>query len=278
MKGIPKPSLYQPLDQITFAVIDVETTGLKPGLGHRLCELAIVRGKLGQEPEMFSQRVNPERPVDPDARRVHNIPDEALRQSPRFAEIAPTVRDLLEGTVIVAHNAPFDLGFLAAEWRRLRWPPPSAHAIDTLSLARRWLRLRRNSLEHVARSLGVPIHHAHSALGDAQATWSVLKAMVSRLGWGGVRTLGDLISAQGGTIRWPEATWEHLPTPLREALETHRPLWLRYVNAQGALSERYVEPLDAYDGYLIAYCHLRREQRAFRLDRIMEMRLEGNVP
>jgi DNA polymerase-3 subunit epsilon len=274
MELLPKLSLRQPLDRIIFAVVDVETTGLNPGLGHRLCEIAVVRQMGGRELGAFSQRVNPERPVDPGARAVHGIPDEALRVAPRFVEIAPTVREWLDGAVVVGHNAPFDVGFLAAEWRRLRWPPPSVHIVDTLTLARRWLRLPRNGLTFVARALGVPTHEAHSALGDAHITGRVLDVLIRDLRGRGVTTLGDLISAQGGPTYWPSSQWENLPLPLREALQSRRRLWLRYMAEDGGPTERWVEPLDVCEGYLIAYCHLRQAQRVFRLDRIVEMRLE----
>ncbi|MCS7261452.1 MAG: 3'-5' exonuclease, partial [Anaerolineae bacterium] len=129
------------LEHATFTAVDVETTGLDPGLGHRLCEIAIVRWQDGHELETFTQRVNPERPVDPGAQDIHGISDEALRDAPRFEEIAPLVRNYLEHAVIVGHNVLFDVGFLAAEWRRLRWPTPEVILVDTLTLARLWLDL-----------------------------------------------------------------------------------------------------------------------------------------
>ncbi len=277
MDLLPKLSLQQPLDRITFAVVDVETTGLNPSLGHRLCEIAVVRQMDDRELDAFSQRVNPERPVDPDARAVHRIPDEELWAAPRFAEIAPTVRGWLEGAIVVGHNVPFDLGFLAAEWRRLRWPPPTVRIIDTLALARRWLQLPRNSLIFVARALGIPVHEAHSALGDARITGRVLNVLIRGLSSRGLTTLGDLISAQGGPIHWPSNQWGNLPPALREALQSRRRLWLRYMNESGGFTERWVEPLDVSESYLIAYCHLRQAQRTFRLDRILEMRLEDGL-
>jgi len=269
--------LSLPLEAVTFAVVDVETTGLDPSLGHRICEIAIVRGTLDGDVSTFRQYVNPERPVDPGARAVHRIPDEVLWSAPRFEEIAPVIRDWLDGAVIVGHNASFDLGFLAAEWRRLRWPPPPVYVIDTLTLARRWLRLPRYSLGSVARALNVSIRDAHRALEDAQATWEVLRSLVYLLGVRGAATLADLIRAQGGPMHWPSVTWDHLPSPLQEALRRGRRLWLRYLSPYQGLTERWVQPLDVSNGYLIAYCHLRGAQRTFRLDRILEMRLDDDA-
>jgi DNA polymerase-3 subunit epsilon len=268
-----RPSLDQPVEQVVFAVMDVETTGLDPTLGHRLCEIAIIRGMGGRELAMFSQRVNPERPVDPGARAVHGISDAELWAAPRFVEIAPVVRELLEGAVLVAHNAPFDLGFLAAEWRRLRWPAPKVHVVDTLSLARRWLQLPYNGLASVASALGIRAQNVHSALGDARITWQVFHEFTRHLRHCGFTTLGDLINAQGGPIYWPNVGWERLPAPLVQALQGRYRLWLRYVDDYGDCTERLVDPLDANSRYLIAYCHLRQAERTFRLDRILEMRI-----
>lgn len=259
------------LEHTTFTVVDVETTGLDPAWGHRLCEIAIVLWQGGREREAFTQRVNPERPIDPDAQAVHGISDEELQDAPRFAEIAPIVRDYLEHAIIVGHNVLFDVGFLAAEWRRLRWPPPEAIFVDTLALARDWLRLGSNRLTSVADALGIPTAGAHSALGDARITAQVLHALIRVLNNYDVYTLEDLIEAQGGPLFWPSSSWEHLPDSLQEALVNGRGIWLRYVDRSGAVTERWVQPLDADDEYLIAYCHLRQAQRVFRLDRILEM-------
>jgi len=271
-------SLVVPLERVTFAVVDVETTGLDPSLGHRICEIAIVRGTLDGDVSTFRQYVNPERPVDPGARAVHRIPDEVLWRAPRFEEIAPVVRDWLDASVIVGHNASFDPSFLAAEWRRLRWPPPPVYVIDTLTLARRWLRLPRYSLDAVARALRVFRRDAHRALGDAQTTWEVLRSLLRLLGIHSNATLADLMKAQGRPMHWPSVAWDHLPPPLQEALRSGRRLWLRYLSPYQGLTERWVQPLDVSNGYLIAYCHLRGAQRTFRLDRILDMRLDDRDP
>lgn len=271
MDPLSPPFGQHALEHITFTVVDVETTGLDPAWGHRLCEIAIVLWQGGRELEAFTQRVNPERPIDPGAQAVHGISDEELQDAPRFMEIAPIVRDYLEQAVLVGHNVLFDVSFLAAEWRRLRWPPPEVTLVDTLALARYWLGLGSNRLTFVADALGIPSAGAHSALGDARITAQVLYALLRFLNDHDVHTLDDLIEAQGGPLFWPYSSWEHLPDLLQEALLCGRGIWLRYVDRSGAITERWVQPLDADGEYLIAYCHLRQAQRVFRLDRILEM-------
>ena len=94
---------------------------------------------------------------------IRDRTDWDVASQPVFAQVAERVRSMLENAVLVAHNAPFDLGFLAAEWRRLRWPPRMGFTIDTLALARRGYAFRRNNLGEVARSLRVRIDREHRA-------------------------------------------------------------------------------------------------------------------
>ena len=180
--------------------------------------------------------------------------------------------------MLVAHNAPFDLSFLAAEWRRLGWPPRLGFAVDTLSLARRVYSFRRNSLGEVARGLRVRIDRQHRAMGDVWTTLRVFERMLADLQRHDVVTLADLLDAQGGNVLWPEPELPDLPHVLETALVERRRLWLRYRNSSGHISERWVEPLDVSGNdvsvYLVAHCLHRGEQRTFRLDRIVEMRLE----
>lgn len=102
--------------------------------------------------------------------------------------------------------------------------------------------------------------------------------MLADLNRQGSVTLGNLLDAQGGNVLWPEPPSLTLPPPLETALGDGRRLWLRYRNQQGQVSERWVEPLDVTgDGrtlYLAAYCLEQAEQRTFRLDRILAMRLD----
>jgi DNA polymerase III alpha subunit (gram-positive type) len=102
----------------------------------------------------------------------------------------------LEGAVIVAHNAPFDLGFLHFELRRAGVEPAPIPALDTLLLARRWYRFRSNALGAVAHELGVPTGRLHRAAEDVAVTWGVFARMRQRLEPLGMRTLAAWLAAQ----------------------------------------------------------------------------------
>ncbi len=274
------PLLSLPLYQVPFAVLDVETTGLFPGLGDAICEVAVLQVDEGKVREEYQSLVDPGRPVSPDAYAVNRIGAELLRGAPRFAQIADQVLERLRGRAVVAHNAAFDLSFLVAALEEEQLPIPDNPVVDTLALSRLCFGFPKNNLHAVAQDLGIVISRKHRALGDTWTTWRVLEFFMQDLQsrWG-IGTLGELIRAQGGPIPWPRGyPRAALPDVLAEALDRRRLLFLRYRSSEGEVTERSVEPLrvGTYQGivYLVARCTLRGEQRTFRLDRILEMRLD----
>ena len=100
-----------------FTVFDVETTGLDPRQGHRILEIAGVRVEGGKilEDRIFSQLVNPERPIPWEAKSVNKITDEEVASAPTIDAVLPEFLRFTEGSLLVAHNAEFDMGFLAQE-------------------------------------------------------------------------------------------------------------------------------------------------------------------
>ena len=274
---MPYPSPTTALDDLSLAFLDVETTGLSPRYGDRVCEIAIVQSHLDLVQATFSSLVNPERPISPGASAINGLKDEDVRDAPRFAQVADTVLAALSERAVVCHNAPFDLTFVAAEMRRIAYPFHPPIVLDTLQLARRCYNFASNSLPHVAAALSIPAPNAHRALGDAMTTRAVYDRFIENLWTRGVRTLGDLMNTQGGAIEW---IVEEVPLPplVAEALSTKRRLFLKYVDAQGEVSERWVT-VQQVSGFgetlsLVAFCHLRKETRQFRLDRVVEMRIE----
>ncbi len=270
-----------PLSESTFAIFDVETTGLNPAYGHRVCEVACLRARDGEELASFESLVDPGRTISPGAFRVNRITAEMLADAPPFEEVAGPLLALMDNAVLVAHNAPFDLGFLAAELEIACLPPPEGAVIDTLALARRGYRFPRNSLSAVASALAVETGPEHRAMGDVWTTWRVLDQILWELDrrWG-VTTLGQLIAFQGGSIPYPHPRALPLPPTLAEAMEARGRVQMRYVDARGQETTRAVRPLrvDERRGhlYLIAHCYRAEALRTFRLDRVVEMVTEDD--
>ena len=270
---------HQPLDEAIFAVFDVETTGLSPAYGHRICEVGCLRVRNGVELDRFESLVDPRRSISPGAFRVNRITAEMLQGAPTFEQVADPLLKVIEGAVLVAHNAPFDLGFLAAELEIARLPVPENPVIDTLTLTRRTYSLARNSLSTVVAALGVKVSPTHRALSDVQATCGVLERIIEDLERRqGITTLGQLIEFQGGLVPYPHSRALSLPPAITDALENGGRVQMRYIDAKGQETNRLVRPIrvNARGGvlYLIAHCYRRDERRTFRLDRIVEMALE----
>jgi DNA polymerase-3 subunit epsilon len=271
--------LNQPLPGTTFAVLDVETTGLSPAYGHRVCEVACLRVCGGVVLDRAESLVDPLRPISPGAFHVNRITPTMLRGAPTFDAVAKALLRVLDGAVLVAHNAPFDLGFLATELEIARRPPLECPVVDTLSLVRRAYRFPSNSLSAVAEALNVELKPTHRAMSDVWTTFYVLERLLQRLehNWG-VTTLGGLIDFQGGPIPYPNSRTVPLPPAIAEAMQAGGLVRMRYVDARGQETDRVVRPLrvtaEQDNLYLIAHCYQRDALRTFRLDRIAEMTLE----
>ncbi len=164
-------------------VLDTETTGLEPSLGHRIIEIGCVelvnRRVTGRT---FHRYLNPERDIDAAALAVHGISRESLAGQPRFAEIAEALLEFLEDAEIVAHNASFDVGFLESELERCGRPlklTERCHVLDTLALAREMHPGQRNNLDALCKRYNVDnaARELHGALLDARILADVYLAM-----------------------------------------------------------------------------------------------------
>jgi DNA polymerase-3 subunit epsilon len=164
-------------------VLDTETTGLNPRSGDRVIEIGCVelvnRQLTGNN---FHRYINPERDSEEGALAVHGLTTEFLSDKPKFAEIADELRDYVGGAEVIIHNAPFDLGFLNAEFVRLKLPSFNQHiasVIDTLIQAKEMHPGKRNSLDALCDRYGVSNTHRklHGALLDAELLADVYLAM-----------------------------------------------------------------------------------------------------
>src|SRR5580704_6129081 len=164
-------------------ILDTETTGLNARTGDRILELGCVelvnRRLTGNNLHLY---INPERESDPGALAVHGLTTEFLSDKPKFREVADTLRDFIDGAEVIIHNAPFDLGFLDAEFALLGRAPFRAscgNVIDTLVDAKAMYPGKRNSLDALCDRLGVSNAHRtlHGALLDSELLAEVYLAM-----------------------------------------------------------------------------------------------------
>lgn len=204
-------------------VLDTETTGLEVSDGHRIIEIGCIelrnRRPTGRT---WHRYVQPERAVDAGALRVHGITGEFLAAQPRFAEVAGELIEFISGTELVIHNAPFDVGFLDAEFARLAEATTVAalcSVIDTLALARRMHPGQRNSLDALCRRYGVDASNRdlHGALLDARLLADVYLAMT---GGQGALTLEAEPAAAGRKEARRRAARARIPIPVIEPVAT----------------------------------------------------------
>jgi DNA polymerase III subunit epsilon len=164
-------------------ILDTETTGLNARTGDRILELGCVelvnRRLTGNNLHFY---INPERDSDPGALAVHGLTTEFLSDKPKFGEIADQIRDFIQGADLIIHNAPFDIGFLDAEFALLGLPPVSTYCgeiIDTLARAKQMFPGKRNSLDALCDRFGISNAHRtlHGALLDSELLAEVYLAM-----------------------------------------------------------------------------------------------------
>lgn len=200
-------------------LLDTETTGIGPEQGHRVIEIGCVelidRKLTGKHYHVY---LNPEREVDEGAFRVHGISSEFLQDKPLFQDVVSDFLQFIGGAELIIHNAPFDLGFLNAELKHVRWKKSIqdyCDIIDTLVLAREKHPGQRNSLDALCKRYDIDNSNRklHGALLDAEILAFVYLAMT-----GGQTSLfaDNQLSVKDAKAEIQQVTPLHLPNPVIE--------------------------------------------------------------
>ncbi len=189
------------LVDLSYTVFDTETTGLEPAAGDEIIQIGaarIVAGKLRRE-DCFEQLVDPQRDVPAASIPIHGIAPEALVGAPTIDAVLPAFYAYAGDTVLVAHNASFDMRFFELKQQRtgVRFEQP---VLDTLLLsAVVHPQQASHRLEDIAARFGVPVLGRHTALGDALLTAEIFVRMLPLLAERGIRTLGQALEASRAT-------------------------------------------------------------------------------
>ncbi|MBY8875837.1 DEDD exonuclease domain-containing protein [Micromonospora sp. PLK6-60] len=184
-----------PLHATTFVVVDLETTGGAPD-GGGITEIGAVKVRGGEQLGVLGTLVNPGVPIPPFITVLTGITQAMLLPAPPIEEVLPSFLEFLSDAVLVAHNAPYDVGFLKAACAKhgYRWPNP--RVLDTAALARRALlrdEVPNRKLGTLAAYFRTATQPTHRALDDAKATVDVLHGLIGRLGGHRVHTIGEAI-------------------------------------------------------------------------------------
>ena len=190
IKNIVTDSRGQSLDSM-FVVFDIETTGFS-AVNDRIIEIGAVKVENGMITEKFSEFVNPERPIPFEIEKLTSINDRMVEDAPNISVILPKFMDFCGGSVLVAHNADFDTGFIRHNCEALGLPYDYTY-VDTLGIARSFLEgLKNYKLDTVVEAMGCTLANHHRAVDDAGATADVFVRFLERFKKKNIRDLDEL--------------------------------------------------------------------------------------
>ncbi|MCB9471808.1 MAG: WYL domain-containing protein [Candidatus Obscuribacterales bacterium] len=277
---MPKVTYNSNLNDITFVAFDVETTGLSP-VANRLVELSGVKfsydnGKV----ETFSELIDPEMPIPREVTNIHGITDRMVRGKPNAAAVIPKFLSFIGAdSVLIAHNAPFDLEFMRVNIARLGLVCPENYVVDTLVLSREVLpEAPRHQLKTVVEMLELPSGGYHRALADSEHVKEVFRLLTARSHFpcfenlcaiGAVTTFNFDQFAEQVADALPEAAKKTMEK-IQKAIDSKLVVEITYNGA--VVSRRKVQPISLIHSrgqiYLTAFCKMARAERTFRIDRI----------
>ncbi|SDT16961.1 DNA polymerase-3 subunit epsilon [Brevibacterium sandarakinum] len=192
-------NLGTPLHEVTFVIVDLETTGTHAGKSE-ITEIGAIKTRGGEVLGEFQSLVKPEESViSPFVAQLTGITHAMVDDAPSIRSVLPSFLEFSVGAVLVAHNAPFDIGFLRSACEKLdyHWPQPTV--LDTVTLSRRVVgrdEVRNHKLSTLSAHFGTEVSPDHRALSDAQATGEVLHRVLERFGGYGITTLEELATVR----------------------------------------------------------------------------------
>jgi len=277
------PDVTTPLSDVEFVAFDLETTGLFP-VSCRIVEFGAVRFRLdGRELGHFEQLVDPECSIPRSVTRIHGITDAMVRGKPTVPEVLPKFLGFLgrPDTILLAHNAPFDLGFLGFAMAKAGIAFSANPVVNTLDLAQTCVCGSYGyRLVDLAIHLRIADSEDHRALSDSRLVAEVFRQMVSRSR--ALRTVEDLFRSSrplgpgdtGVSAMEPPVGYEDLAL----AIEEQRTIVMIYEGGTKGIAHRRITPRALLQSggraYLTAYCHIDHIEKTYRLDRIRELRIE----
>jgi DNA polymerase III epsilon subunit family exonuclease len=265
------------LENASYSIFDVETTGLYPYSGDKICEIGAVRMTDGKRTvKKFHALIDPERPISPGASAVNGITDDMVTGKPTIDQVLPDFLLFIKGSVLVAYNAGFDLGFIESALGDRKEILEEYRVIDALRLARRLFPgVPRYNLGSVARSLGISADGEHRAMADAVMTWKVFMAELKALKSMGVVTLDEAAWVSSRKRAPVKAVKDYKLALIEAAIREQKKLNIIYRSSwNNQVTERTITPKSIHRGYdrlyIVAQCHMKNAERNFRFDCIIK--------
>ena len=255
------------LTHATYTTFDFETTGLFAG-GDQICEIGALRCGPDDKERRYEQLVDPLRQISEGAYNMNRITPEMLKGKPTIEEVLPEFMEFIQGSILLAYNARFDMGFLAAALGEKRTVLNDYQVIDVLEVARRCFNVPSGySLGKVAAHFGIKQDIVHRAMPDVVSTWKIFKRAIPILKENGIEAVEDIARV----YHQSDLPIQEAVTPivglLTSAIRSKTPVKITYRSTwKNDVTERTITPLRIQGEYLYSFCHLRGENRTFLLE------------
>jgi len=245
------------MDKTPIIALDTETTGLSP-VRDKIVEVAAVKYVGDVEVEVFHTLINPLRDIPWQVQRVHGISNVMVADSPTFCEIAEELAEFLQGGSLLGHNVMFDYGFISHECAGAKVEFSNDFPmLDTYQIAKMRLpMLPSYRLVALKELLGIGVGQTHRALDDVRDCKNVYDILMST-------DEIELCPQNANPLLPPELQ------PLFDAMLNQTDVVIEYRDMNNRVTERYIRPISIYGDVLKAYCHLRGDERHFKLSRVI---------
>jgi DNA polymerase III epsilon subunit family exonuclease len=268
------------MQNTVLVCFDTETTGLQPGF-HQLVEIGAVKFKGDEALDEFQSLINPERDIPSEVIDIHGITHDMVCDAPHASEVVPKFMEFAGDAPLIAHNAPFDESFISFNLQNINGEQPPNPIYDTLILARKlYPELHSHSLANLAAYLDIADEPAHRSIPDVLTTVGIFRQCCLKLRTAGIETWEQFTTYYGHPHYFDFAKYnitEILPDEfklIQTAIERGGKLLIEYIGNNSRFSRRIIVPESIFmrddNFYLNAFCHLRCENRLFRLDRILQ--------
>lgn len=198
------PTASTRMENITFVVFDTETTGFSP-VNDRVIEIGAVKVRNGKKLGEKTWLINPKRSIPWYVENVHHISSEMLKDRPTFAQVYPEFLEFIDGSVLIAHNAPFDIRMMSAEAARAEMPAPKNAVLDSLALFRNWYpQLKSHQLGDIVDLLDISRDgmQAHRATDDSLFVYLAIQKEMERRSE--EPRFSELLKSAGATLRFTD--------------------------------------------------------------------------
>lgn len=273
--------LDRPWRDYTFVAFDTETSGKFP-LVAEIVEVAAVKWQGGKIIDSLQTLVKPKGLIREEVIAIHHITNEMVADAPQMAEVLPQFDSFIKGAIHLAHNAQYDLGFMAYEYEKLGMPLPKEMTLDSCRLAQvAFPESENHRLATLIGHLGIKVSAAHRALDDSKACLEVALQSMEKINKEG--TLDNIVKTQGdGVFYWGSFSRKDLLTheiygPIIEGCEKSLVVEFTYKGGTVSKQPRRMTPQGFVKNprgpYVVGLCHIDNIEKRFYLNRILSAKI-----